>query len=305
MKFVIDLSNKILFCGFFLFLFLLLGGNSLHAQVEILAEQDQDRNLTLFGMNEGVIPYTIRIEFSKLQNLESPEGNILFKVATPGKSTLLKLKSIYVNEPIGFNYKTQLYKGEILADASDRTTYLIPVEQGTPVIMRPLTAQASKTAQLNEYVGVGFFFDKPAVICAPRKGIVTEVKLNQKPAAGPADLNAENSIELYHADGTFTRLTGLQANSAKVSLGETVFPGQILAESSPVTDSPQHHVKMIQSRWEMTEKGVTWINFPVPMFAEKQEIKSDSETTELNSVHPTELIIREMDKKELKKYQSN
>jgi hypothetical protein len=282
-----------------LFLFL---SHSIFAQVEILAEQDQDRNLTLFGMNKGVIPYTIRIEFSKLQNLESPEGNILFKVATPGKSTLLKLKSIYVNEPTSFNYKTQLYKGDFQHLGVDAPPYLIPLKAGTSLSMRPLTAQNQATGSV--YVGVGFFFEQATEICAPRKGIVTEVKLNQKPAAGPADLNTENSIELYHADGTFTRLTGLKANSAKVSPGETVFPGQILAESSPLTDSPQHHVKMIQSRWEMTEKGMIWVNFPVPLATATQILSSNQPKSDLSATHPAELITKEMDKKELKTYQS-
>lgn len=275
----------------------------LSAQVEILAEQDQDRNLTLFGMNKGVIPYTIRIEFSKLQNLESPEGNILFKVATPGKSTLLKLKSIYVNEPTSFNYKTQLYKGDFQHLGVDSPPYLIPLKTGTSLSMRPLTAQNQATGSV--YVGVGFFVEQATEICAPRKGIVTEVKLDQKPTAGPADLNDENSIELYHGDGTFTRLTGLKANSAKVSVGETVFPGQVLAETSPLPDAPQHQVKMIQSRWEMTEKGVVWINFPVPLATDNQVISSDQPGSDLTVTHPTELITKEMDKKELKKYQSN
>ena len=49
-------------------LFFLIG-NLLYGQVEIVAEQDQDRNLTLISLNKGVIPYTIQIEFLKLENL--------------------------------------------------------------------------------------------------------------------------------------------------------------------------------------------------------------------------------------------
>lgn len=286
-----------------LFLFL---SNSIFAQVEILAEQDPDRNLTLFGMNQGVIPYTIRIEFAKLQNLESPEGMILFKVATPGKSTLLKLKSIYVNKPTSFNYKTQLYKGEIRAAAPDPIAYLIPIAAGTPLSMRPLTAQTTRPAESQEYVGVGFYFENQAVICAPRKGIVTGIKMNANaPSAGPADLNSENYLEIYHSDGTFSRLTGLESNSAKVAVGETVFPGQPIADSGPLPNQSQYHVKMIQSRWEMNEKGVAWINFPVAIFTEKLEAKSDQTLSELRSAHPVALITKEMDKKELKKYTSN
>ncbi len=281
----------------------------LQAQVEIQAEQDQDRNLTLIGMNKGVIPYTIRIEFSKLENLESQEGNILFKVANPGKSNLLKLRSIYVNEPTGFNYKTQLYKGNFQLGNQEQPPYLIPVVAGTAVSMRPLTVQApknTKTTGNQSYVGILFSFEGPSVICAPRKGIVSEIKMDGKEtSSGPADLNSENFLEIYHQDGTFSRLTGLKANSAKVTVGETVFPGQPVAESSQQLDQTNHHVKMIQSRWEMGEAGVVWVNFPVNIFTDPKGISSTETLTELKSVHPSELITKEMDKKELKKYGSN
>jgi hypothetical protein len=48
------------------------------SQVQITAEQDQERNLTLFSFNEGVIPYTIQIQFAQLENLESLEGELLY-----------------------------------------------------------------------------------------------------------------------------------------------------------------------------------------------------------------------------------
>lgn len=77
---------------------LFLLSKSLYAQVEIVAEQDQDRNLTLISFNKSEIPYTVKIEFLQLDNLESLEGNILFKVAEPGKTNLLKLQSIYTKD---------------------------------------------------------------------------------------------------------------------------------------------------------------------------------------------------------------
>ena len=153
------------------------------------------------------------------------------------------------------------------------------------------------------FVGVGFFFENPAIICAPRKGIVSEIKMDgENTSTGPSDFDSENFVEIYHQDGTFSRLTGLKAGSAKVAVGEVVFPGQAIAESSAPPNQTNHHVKMIQSRWEMGEMGMVWVNFPVNIFAGQQEIQIGEVTTELKSIHPAELISKEMDKKELKRY---
>lgn len=166
--------------------------------------------------------------------------------------------------------------------------------------MRPLTVQNTRIA---EYAGVGFFFETPAFICAPRKGIISEIKMDQESiSSDPVDLESENFIEIYHQDGTFSRLSGLKLNSAKVAVGETVFPGQVIAESSNQGNETNHHVKMIQSRWEMTEKGVIWMNFPVPVFLDQKEILSSETIDVLKSIHPKELISKEMNKKELKKF---
>lgn len=289
----------------FLALFLLfLIGNSLYAQVQIVAEQDQDRNLTLIALNKSKIPYTIKIEFLKLENLESMEGNILFKVAAPGKSNLVKLRSIYVNENTSFNYNTKLFKGNYLPNTEELPPYLVPVEAGTVLTMRPLIVQLPQNSKTSQpYAGVGFFFEKPAVICAPRKGIVSEIKMDQEnSSSGPTDFESENYLEIYHQDGTFSRLTGLKANSAKVEVGETVFPGQAIAESSAPHEETLHHVKMIQSRWEMGEMGMEWINFPVNIFSDQGKAQSDQTLTDLKSIHPVEIISKEMDKKELKKH---
>jgi hypothetical protein len=67
---------------------------------------------------------------------------------------------------------------------------------------------------------------------------------------------------------------------------------------------PSNHVKMIQSRWEMSEKGMIWVNFSVPLATATQILSSDQPNSDLTATHPAELITKEMDKKELKAYQS-
>lgn len=286
----------------FLALVFFLSSNLLFSQVQIVAEQDQERNLTLMSFSKEAIPYTIEIRFNKLENLESPEGELLFKVAKPGKSILVKLLSIYGNVNTSFNYNTKLYKGDFQNKVPSLGPYLLPVEEGTLVDMRPLSVnnQSSKTTT---YTGVGIYFDAETKVCAPRKGIISEVRMDQEEGdTGMDDFTKENYIEIYHQDGTFTRLSGLQKSSATVEVGDLVIPGQVIGTSTLQATSQKHHVKMIQSRWEIQTQGVMWINYPVNIFSEEKEISTESIANQLTSSHPKELIIRELDKKELKKY---
>jgi hypothetical protein len=59
---------------------------------------------------------------------------------------------------------------------------------------------------------------------------------------------------------------------------------------------------MIQSRWDFNEIGMQWINLPVKLETANAQLNSDQTADNLTSTHSEELIIREMDKKELKKY---
>ena len=99
------------------------------------ADQDVEKNLTLIAYNTSEIPYTIQIEFVSLENLKSLEGDLIFKVARPGKTNLVTLQSIYINEKTSFNYRTQLFKGEYLPNADSEFPYLVPFEKGVTFSM--------------------------------------------------------------------------------------------------------------------------------------------------------------------------
>ena len=285
---------------------LVLSSFIVQGQVQIVAEQDTEKNITLIAFNKDVIPFTIRIEFVKLENLESWDGNVIYAVAKPGKTNLVKLRSPYLNAKTSFNYNSKVFKGGYsTGDTLSLPPYLIPVDQGQVVNMRPLTTQSGmeRIPEGNRYVGVGFIFENPAVICAPRKGIISEIKMDQtNQAGGLVDFDAENFIEIYHQDGSFSRLTGLKVNSAKVEVGDTVFPGQPIAESNPVTNVDEIHVKMIQSRWQMDDNGLIWINFPVILTDGQNKFTSNSAALNLTASHPEELVTLEMDKKEVKNH---
>lgn len=286
-------------------LFGLLGINS-YAQVEIVAVADTEKNHVLIATNNDVVPYTIKLVFEELKNLESPEGEVVYAVANPGKTNLVKLKSRYLNGGTSFNYKIEIFKGSYLPKELQSYDYLIPIEVGHQVSFAPFSGGKQnnhENAASQVYEGIEFYLERAAAICAPRKGIITEMKMHSETFLEDSDdPTKESSIEIYHQDGTFTRLSGLMKSTGKVQVGQVVFPGQILAESLPMPNGQSFHLKMTQGRWFLEFGYLVWINFPVFLTNGQMKGPSNSTATKLTVSHPEELVTMEMDKKEIKNY---
>lgn len=180
------------------------------------------------------------------------------------------------------------------------------MKEGHTCDIKPLVAaKYSQTngREANEYAGVGFYFTAPTVICSPRKGIVTDMKMNIEVSEENIEFtDKENFIEIYHEDGTFTRISVLQSGSQKINVGDQVLPGQELALSAGENYQKGRHVKMIQSGWKLEHGEIAWINFPVEFVAEQKDLFSNVEVQGIRVVHPLENITSEMTSKESKKY---
>ncbi|TNF39983.1 MAG: hypothetical protein EP311_09765, partial [Cytophagales bacterium] len=110
-------------------------------------------------------------------------------------------------------------------------------------------------------------------------------------------------IELYHEDGTFTKISVLKANSAQVKEGDLVFPGDIIAQSGGENYSSGPHVRMINLRPVKKEADKLGMEaFPVTFVGEKGEI-SFNQPEKFTVAHPEEVVIAEMSKRELKAFQ--
>jgi hypothetical protein len=289
----------------FLFSCLFLTSSFGYGQVKLTTEWDKDDNLIILALNQDLIPHTVRIEFFGLENLESKEGNLIYGLAKPGKSQIAKLHTEFTNIQSHFNYNSDVFRGSYLEQLEELPIYLVPVQAGQVVHMRPLRLADYHKNQLPpdpQYVGTGFFFDKPTVICAPRKGIVSDMKMGLKmDETEILHTEFENFIELYHEDGSFTKLLVLGPGSEMVKLGDMVFPGQALAESSGEAYANGPHVKMVQSRWKKGVRDLEWFNFPIKVWDEKEGVLTYEEVTLLKVAHPKELVTKEMSKKEIKK----
>lgn len=275
-----------------------------YAQITIVTERDENGNVMFYSTNPEIIPYSVILNFSNLQNLTSTGGGSVTGLAMPGKSRLATLKPTLAGQGTNYAFTYSFAKGNVYGKNKTEPIYLIPVKEGVKVqafLLTTIENRLGRDEVDNPYRGVSFRFEEPTTIVAPRKGIVAEIKMQENPGADNLDYTSnENHIELYHEDGTITRIMVLKSGSQKVEVGQMVFPGDELAESAGENYNSGRHVRMICLKTEKvgTEK-LKYTNIPVK-FSTPTGNRVIAQPEELEVVFPKEIITLEMSKKELK-----
>lgn len=276
-------------------------------QIEIDTEWDDDGNLNFFSVNMTNIPHSIMLEFPKLQNLTSTGGRFVTAVAMPGRSKLTTLRIVKQGVPVDYSSSYRFIKGNVFGKSKIEPVYLVPLQEGTKVevgFLSPLESFLGQEVQGSAYRGLAFNFEEEAMIVAPRKGIVSEIKMDAKSESNNLSFTElENMIELYHEDGTLTQLKVIKTNSQKVKLGQMVFPGDILAESAGENYVHGRHVRMVCLKPTRENlDSLFYTNIPV-VFATPTGTYKFSDPESFEVVFPQETIIMELNKKELKAFQ--
>jgi len=274
------------------------------SQVKIVYERDKDNVIRFYAENEYHIPYSITIEFTELRNLSPSGGMKIHAIANPGRTAVTKLTRNVINENDNFRFTSSYHKGNYRARNNENFFYLIPIAEGGYATPLPLThiENTINKEKLNEsYVGVSFKFDSATTICAPRKGIVSDLKIEEELKGSSYSYSAlDNYIELYHEDGTFSKISVLKSGSAKVKIGDKVYPGTPLAESAGEKYQSGPHVRMVQSKLVVNDNKFERVTIPVKYHSDELDESNFYGKTVLVS-HPKDLVKLEMSKKEIKK----
>lgn len=277
------------------------------AQITIESEQDADRNVVFYAVNPTKIPYSVVLNFSQLQNMTTPGGGNVTGIASPGRSKVATLKPTLAGQGTNYRYSFSYAKGNVYGKTKIDPVYLIPVPEGTQVkaiLNNNISNTLNKSEKDDSYVGLSFIFDQPSSIVAPRKGVIAEMKMDYQPDKENLTFTAEeNYIEIYHEDGTITKLMVLKAGSEKVEVGEVVFPGQVLADSAGENYQQGPHVRMVNQRTEKDGPDrLKYTLFPVVFATDEGNIEI-KELRNFTVTHPQEIVTLELNKKELKNLQ--
>ncbi|WP_297337480.1 hypothetical protein [Algoriphagus sp.] len=279
---------------------------SLHsfAQIQVESERDNEGNVIITATNTSSIPYTLQFDFSNLQNLTPVGGSSPIGIANPGTSRVATLKRVSSSQSTNFSFRYAYIKGNIYGKRTKEPIYLIPLPAGTQVrgvSMTHIENRLQPDEQNDAHVGVSFFMPEELTILAPRKGYISDMKMDY--TAGKNDLDfsrSENFIEIYHQDGTLTQLKVLKANSQLVKIGQEVFPGDPLAVSAGENYQNGRHIRVICTRVSKNSQGKIYAEIFPSTFVIEENFSTLSKPVEATVTHPEEVITMEMSKRELK-----
>ncbi|MFC3416013.1 peptidoglycan DD-metalloendopeptidase family protein [Algoriphagus hitonicola] len=274
------------------------------AQIQVESERDKDGNVIITASNTSSVPHTLQFDFSNLQNLSPVGGGSPIGIANPGISRVATLKRENSSQVTNYSFRYTYIKGNIFAKRKKEPIYLIPVSAGTEVrgvSMTHIQNRLRPDQKNNDHVGVAFYLPKEVTIVAPRKGYISDMKMDY--TAGKNDLDfsrSENFIEIYHEDGTLTQLKVLKANSQLVKIGQEVFPGDPIATSAGENYQNGRHVRVICTRVIKNGEGKIQSEiFPVS-YVLGEDFSTLVEPIETTVLHTDEVITMEMSKRELK-----
>ena len=279
------------------------------AQITLETQNGDEGSVEIFAINSTGIPYTVLIKYTQINNLSSSAGSSPFVVARPGRSKVVTLKRVNDTQSTNMGYTYSYMKGDYSRKSKNDAVYLIPLPEGTIATGHRMThiQNQLKPKETNDaYVGVSFSFGLPTEIVAPRKGVVSEISMDKYPDKNNLAFDSsENYIELFHEDGSITKIMVLSPGTEKVKLGQVVYPGDVLAESAGEDYNSGFHVRI--TNMKPAKENNTELKYhmsPMKFVSEKGE--SDlSKSEELMVIHPKEVIVAEMNKKEKKSYEES
>ena len=203
-----------------------------------------------------------------------------FQVLSPGKTTIYSKKSTDFNKPYKFGYSYYLYRGRFVdKDFNPTFTYAIPMKKGAAVKYKIDRREPKRT----------FLFECPAcdTVYASRAGVVCEINTKQ------------SAVLVYHQDYTFAGYMNLLSNF--VTAGQDVKVGDPIGIAR--YEGLSFTVFFLDSNlFEDNVKLIHPYTHILPVFRTENGDMRLEEDAEYRVIVDSDLVTKEMDKIEKKRY---
>lgn len=126
---------------------------------------------------------------------------------------------------------------------NDKQHVFLPFPAGLEVVVSQGLHGEFSHDNIEDLFAVDFEVPEGTPVAAARDGVVISVKDSSETGCGdPSCADMANWIVIDHQDGTFSNYLHLQAHSARVSLGDTVCAGRVIASSGNTGFSTGPHL---------------------------------------------------------------
>jgi hypothetical protein len=253
-----------------------------HIKVEEKTGSAFSTPIRFTALNSTYYPFQLIIDFSIFENL-SPKPSPREISISHGTNNLFSLSIHVPGQGYNYRYSYGYWLSPSNAIINEKYPYLIPLKEGKLAI-----AKRSSSGKIYD----SFTGNKGDTVYCMRRGLVTAV-----PRAENLDfrISRHDCLEILHDDGTYMVYHFLNKEVKFTAPGKIVLPGQPIGVLS---DS----LYLMITLFKVSETKNQLVSLPLTYTVGK------SETVSLNdidgkekSVHPREVIIKEMKGNEIKK----
>ena len=257
-----------------------------HIKVDEKNRNSNTPMITFFGSNSTYYPFVIKIKFTVLENL-APNQSEREQLIKHGATNLFTLSPKVLNKSYGFQYSYNYWLKPSDEEANEKFPYLIPIKEGKTVVGKQMSFGS---------ISDSFILNKGDTVYCMRRGLVTAAPATETPYFR---LSEHDCVEILHDDGTYLIYRYLDWRKVPVAPGTIVLPGQPVGFAS---DSGYVLVSLYKIVAPSNILQAQQINYAVG--------NGDPVTyTDINgtsvSIHPPEIIIREMKKGEIRKMKND
>ncbi len=302
----------------FLTSFLLLEPTLLLSQTQPLKVTYDKNNkgvYTFYAENTEYMPFVIAFDFTQLNNLRASYA-LPRHINVFGKKNarILKLDPVSNTGRSTFRYTFKYYTG-CLDTKPDDIEYLLPLPEGTKTTARLLSYVGrhvgSETPE--DWYNLLFLTNGEVPIHASRKGRVVSIRDDQNFTSEHLLFTSErNYVIVVHDDCTFARYSTFKDGHIDVSIGDLVFPGDVLGLSAGDEYKFGNQVRLyvyyrnddsILNPVENNDEFKNFFSFKPRFNTENNGSGYLEPNQEYISVHPQDIILSELSRRERKKWE--
>lgn len=245
-------------------------------KVEVL---ERNGEILFTAQNRSFYPYQLTLTFTGMHNLNPMIPKKSFVVRT-GYTKLVKFAILDPKRGHSYKYNVSYKMGNPKDEPNLEFIYFTPLRGKIDI------TEAFYKNSFNCSV-------RDTVYCT-RKGLVTATPIMHHQSDR---ISNKQSFEVLHEDGTVMVYLNLDPGSVEIQAGQYVYPGQ------PIGLTSRKNVQLILYR-NLSDAGFKTTNIKYCTNSSKsQEFNNDLNGMESN--YPAELVVREMSKREQKKYKKN
>lgn len=211
-------------------------------------QRTQNRQTILYAINEYHGPVEVEISMEKSKNI-APEPSLPARFVIPGASEadMVEIKPAIPGKAFSYRYQWRWAPGDPGAVHNPGGPYRAPFPKGEKYFISQAFNGEYSHRDLHSRYAVDISMPEGTPVVCTRSGVVMDTRDNyfwggtEKSYYG----NRSNIIRILHDDGTMALYAHLEMSSIRVSPGERVSEGRIIAASGSTGFSAGPHLHFV------------------------------------------------------------